>query len=199
MGDHLIEFHNISILISKSKLWVLLTCGYSMRKLASSSNSALVVNFSLSTAEASDSTLDYIQRLNYRGMLQLFQRRGESDQPGGKLCSGCDKKQLVLMTVMSSKQVVTSVNMRRRWGATDMRNLQVVEGEMQEGKSKLKTRFLQHGYVTSQLCTCAQWTNTIRTNKKATSEQSIIPHLPTFLLLIRERSYRTSLASALFP
>lgn len=62
-------------------------------------------------------------------MLQLFQRRGESDQSRGKLCLECDKKQLVLMTAMSSKQVVTSVTIQElrsyRHG-----NLQVVEGEM---------------------------------------------------------------------
>lgn len=58
-------------------------------------SSTVTVNFTLSTPAASDSTLDYVRRLNYYGMLQLFQRGGESDS-GGKLCWRCDKNQLLL-------------------------------------------------------------------------------------------------------
>ncbi len=95
MGDHFIEFHNISILISKSKLQVKFTCGYSMKQLVSSSNSTVTVNFTLSTPEASDSTPDYVRRSNYQGMHQLFQKGGESES-GDKLCWVCDKTQLLL-------------------------------------------------------------------------------------------------------
>lgn len=55
---------------------------------------SVTVNFTLSTPEASDLTLDYVQRLNYQGMHQLFQRR--ESVPGGKLCWGCNKNQLLL-------------------------------------------------------------------------------------------------------
>lgn len=75
------------------------------KKLASSSGSipvkpvtgtvTVTVNFTPSTPEASDSTQDYVRRLNYRGMHQLFQSGGESE-PGGKLCWRCDKNQLLL-------------------------------------------------------------------------------------------------------
>lgn len=62
---------------------------------ASSGVSAVTVNFARSAPEASDSTLDYVRRLNYQGMLQLFQRSGESDLSGGKQRWGCDKKQML--------------------------------------------------------------------------------------------------------
>lgn len=55
----------------------------------------LLLLTSLSTPEASDSTLDYVWRLNYGGMHPLFHNGGSSES-GNKLCWRCDKNQLLL-------------------------------------------------------------------------------------------------------